>query len=282
MAWARLDDRFHDNRKIKRVWRRQPTAVGLHVMAITYCAGHLTDGLVDLDFVEDRIPNAKQRERVVSALVDAGLWHPAGEGWQINDFAEFNVTRERAESKHNARVEAGKKGAVARWGDSNAIANAMATDSDSHIAKMANDAPDPARILTTSSPPTKSEEDERAAKERAKASDDDRRLCRLLAESAKEFNPKAKVKSDWQWLRSMRLLREQDGNSPDEIERLICWMFAAQSKDARFWAGTIQSAGGLRENFGRAWARMLEDSHASGGVSPESSDAFLARRGAAA
>lgn len=92
--------------------------------------------------------------------------------------------------------------------------------------------------------------------ERTKASDDDRRLCRLLAGMAKEHNPKLRVEKDAAWLRSMRLLREEDGNTPDEIERVIRWTFAGGSEDAVFWANTIQSASGLRKHFAQVWARM--------------------------
>lgn len=140
MPWAKLDDRFHENRKIRRVWRRQPVAIGLHVMAITYCAGHLTDGHVDVDFVEDRLPVARQRERAVQALVDAELWHEVDGGWQIHDFTSFNQTRADAEARRQAKVEAGKKGAESRWGDSTCHDSAI---SNSDQVPMAENGPRP-------------------------------------------------------------------------------------------------------------------------------------------
>lgn len=92
--------------------------------------------------------------------------------------------------------------------------------------------------------------------ERGKASDEDRRLCRLLAEHMRRRNPKAKIGSETSWLRSMRLLRERDGNTPGEIEQLITWLFTDPGDDADFWAGTIQSPKGLREHFGTVWGKM--------------------------
>lgn len=125
MPWARLDDRFHDNRKVRRVWRRCPEALGLHVMAITYCAAHLTDGIVDADFVEDRAPVTRSRDRMTAALVEAGLWRTVEDGWEINDFTTFNGTRAAIEARRRAKQEAGKAGASARWGDGNSMAGAM-------------------------------------------------------------------------------------------------------------------------------------------------------------
>lgn len=147
--WAKFDDRFHENRKIKRAWRRCPAAIGMHVMAITYSAGHLTDGFVDVDFVEDRMPQKRAREKAVSVLVDVGLWLTADEGWIVNDFSEFNETKADIEAKRAAKSSAGKKGAARRWGDGNDIAPAIAAASSRQASSVANDGsvnePDPTR-----------------------------------------------------------------------------------------------------------------------------------------
>jgi hypothetical protein len=81
--------------------------------------------------------------------------------------------------------------------------------------------------------------------------EDDRRLCRLLAEQAKDRNPKFKVKSRERWLNDMRLLRERDRTAPDDIDRAIRWVF-----DDDFWGGVIQSPGNLRKHFPQIWDRM--------------------------
>lgn len=159
MSWAKLDDRFHENRKVKRVWHRCPAALGLHVMAITYCAGHETDGFVDHEFVEEKVPKDRDRDRAVATLVSAGLWHEIEDGWQIHDFLEFNPSREQASEVKKAKSEAGKKGADARWRrgkgmtDAKAPAKAPAMAAANGTA-MADDAPDPTRTHTTPpSPP---------------------------------------------------------------------------------------------------------------------------------
>lgn len=116
-------------------------------------------------------------------------------------------------------------------------------------------------------------------RQREKASEDDRRLCRLLAELAKDRNPKFKIKSEATWLREMRLLREKDNNTPVEAEALIRWTFTANTRDSEFWAGTIQSPANLREHFAQMWGKMHTAPLKS--VAPESSAAFLTRRSAA-
>jgi hypothetical protein len=110
MTWAKIDDQFHGHRKAKRAWKGHARALGLHLLAISYCAGHLTDGLVDDEFVEEKLPNAREREQVTEALVAAGLWRRVvDDGWQINDWLEYNPSREdvldrrRRDSERKAR-----------------------------------------------------------------------------------------------------------------------------------------------------------------------------------
>lgn len=119
MPWARLDDRFHDNRKVRRVWRRCPEAIALHIFAITYSACHELDGHVDTDWVEDTIPNDRRRQKLTDALVDAQLWHVNGTGWEINDYLEYNPSHADLEAKRETRRAAGHAGASARWGNGN-------------------------------------------------------------------------------------------------------------------------------------------------------------------
>lgn len=125
-----------------------------------------------------------------------------------------------------------------------------------------------------------------------KASDEDRVSCRLFYSLGRKRNPKLKVPKDGTEaqstaLQSMRLLREQDEQTPAEIQELIGWVFTDPSEEAMWWARTIQAPSGLRKNFATAWGRMLgEREHAARGVKDrnhvETSDELLARRGVAA
>lgn len=161
MAWARFDDRFHEHRKVRRVWRRQPAALGLHLMAVTYSCGHLTDGHVDPEFVEDQVHDPEQREAMVGALVDAGLWEPTDDGWRIHDFTDFNPTRREVEARRNAKIKAGKRGAKARW-NKGSVADAMADAkagamADGDALAFPGNAPDPTRPVPLPSTTSKQE-----------------------------------------------------------------------------------------------------------------------------
>lgn len=109
MTWARLDDRFHSHRKVMRAWKSHRAAIGLHVLALTYTCGHELDGHVDVEFVELLLPKTAEREKVVSALVEAGLWDENGTGWVIHDFLKFNQSA--ADLRDKRDKEAARKAA---------------------------------------------------------------------------------------------------------------------------------------------------------------------------
>lgn len=127
MSWAKLDDRYDDNRKIKRAWRRDRAAVGLHVMAITYCCRHRTNGLVDIEWVEERLPAARERERAIGVLVDLGLFERLDdEHWLVHDYLDYNHSRE----ERDGLSDAGRKAALARWGKRGASGRHNGSHSD--------------------------------------------------------------------------------------------------------------------------------------------------------
>ncbi len=107
MSWAKLDDQFHAHRKAMKAWRAHPRALGLHMLAMSYCAGHLTDGLVDDEFVEEKIPAKRERDQATNALVEAELWGREEDGWRIHDWLDFNPSR--ADTLDKRQKEADRK-----------------------------------------------------------------------------------------------------------------------------------------------------------------------------
>jgi hypothetical protein len=106
MSWARLDDRFWSNRKVRAAWKQCRASVGLHVMAIAYCAMHETDGVIDEHFLESLIPNGKERTQALDALLGVGLWHAGTDGfWLINDYLEFNPSRHQLAERRQRDAE---------------------------------------------------------------------------------------------------------------------------------------------------------------------------------
>lgn len=109
MPWARLDDNFFTHPKTRKVWRCRP-ALGLHAMALSYCMRHGTEGSVPDVFVEDQLPDDRERGTVVAALVDAGMWERNGDGWIVHDFLDYNPSNADIEARREADRERKRRG----------------------------------------------------------------------------------------------------------------------------------------------------------------------------
>lgn len=114
MSWAKIDDQFHGHRKATKAWRGHPRALGLHLLAMSYCAGHLTDGLVDDEFVEEKIPAKRERDAVTNSLVEAELWEREDDGWRIHDWLDFNPSRTDTLDKRRKEADRKARGRAAQ------------------------------------------------------------------------------------------------------------------------------------------------------------------------
>jgi len=110
MSWAKLDDRFASNVKIRNAWRASRASIGLYVMSITYSAQHETNGVIDQGWVHDTLPTRREREAAVQALVSAGLWITNGDGYSIHDYLDYQPSRESMEAKRAADSERKARG----------------------------------------------------------------------------------------------------------------------------------------------------------------------------
>lgn len=144
MTWARLDDRFHEHRKVKSAWHVDPGAVGLHVVAITYCAGHETDGLVDVEFVREKLPRQRDRDRLIGALVNAGLWEPVDDGWLLHDFLDYNPSKASLDEKRARDAERKARGRRTQSERTPHVVRADTTRSPNGV-HAASGGPDPTR-----------------------------------------------------------------------------------------------------------------------------------------
>lgn len=132
MAWVKNDDRMDDTSKVKRAWREDRASVGLWSMAKTCTARHEADGLVPLEWVEEKLPESEERERVLRVLCQRDLFEllPAGEtktirirdirvkygpldedAYLIHDYLDYNEARQEAEER---RTREAKRKADAR------------------------------------------------------------------------------------------------------------------------------------------------------------------------
>lgn len=237
MAYARFDDRYDDHRKIRRAWRRFPAnPVGLHSQAITYCNRHETDGVIDIDWLEEKVPKAAERERVVTYMLENELLERLDdERFYVHDFLDWNDSREHRDHLRAA----GRKGAKARWGnaDPNADRNAdSSADPSGGASGEANGPPHhttPEEIATAISPDF---------------SDDVIRLCLLQSDLARrrtdEPEQSKKLLPTKTWHAEMDKLIRIDRRSPEQIEKAIRWVDADP-----FWSAVVLSVPRLRERY---------------------------------
>lgn len=121
MSWGRMDDGFDDHPKVVAMLDRDDPvvagfAIGLWTLAWTWAHRNTrkrgkTPGLLPPGLPRRWFGPAAREG--VNLLVAHGLWdeHESG-GWMIHDFADYLPT----EGTREARSEAGKRGAAARWG----------------------------------------------------------------------------------------------------------------------------------------------------------------------
>ena len=104
MVWVKVDDRFYSHPKVQAAWQTEPASIGLEMLALSHSGAHLTDGHVAESFVNSLYFRSNTaRQRAIAALVDAGLWVPNGDGWDIHDFLKYNESRDVLLARSSAR-----------------------------------------------------------------------------------------------------------------------------------------------------------------------------------
>lgn len=114
MAWARLDDRLHQNPKLARI---SADAFRLWVHSITFSCLNRTDGVIlrtDLALTSPGL-SANLRASKARELVKNGLWIETTSGWEIHDFLEFNPSADEIQETAVMKGKAGSKGNHVRW-----------------------------------------------------------------------------------------------------------------------------------------------------------------------
>ena len=109
MTWGKLDDRLHSHPKARRAGLE---AMGLWVMGLSFCNAYSTDGHIgraDVEAIAGRRPDA-----LAARLVTAGLWEPTDDGWCYHDFHEYNPSAQEVAAERQRKVEAGRRGGLAK------------------------------------------------------------------------------------------------------------------------------------------------------------------------
>lgn len=92
MTWVKIDDKFYDNPT-----NRELGAAGrdLFVAGLCYCAKGLTDGTIPKVDVPLLLAQAQAKRATVTRLVDAGRWLDLGDRYQVAEYLEYQLSKER-------------------------------------------------------------------------------------------------------------------------------------------------------------------------------------------
>lgn len=112
MPWFNVDDGFANSRPVLRIPRRyRCAALGLWTLAGSWSAKELTDGLIPDHAIEEFASSPAMAEQ----LVRAGLWRRVEGGWQFENWAKYQKTKEQvyafraAEAERKRRQRSGGK-----------------------------------------------------------------------------------------------------------------------------------------------------------------------------
>ena len=112
MAWARIDDKFLDNPKVRKAGKE---ATYLYLSALVYSSSQLTEG-----FISDEALGLvafkgfiRNEQTHAATLVSCGLWDRIRGGYTIHDYLEYNPTKAEIEQARAKKAAAGSKGGQA-------------------------------------------------------------------------------------------------------------------------------------------------------------------------
>lgn len=112
MPWFKVDDRLHASRKVRRIPRPlRLEAMGLWVISGSWAAGEGLDGFVPDYMVEE----FGGRQKLVDALVAAGLWVSVPDGTAFHAWTEYNPDSETVQAGREAKSDGAKHANHKRW-----------------------------------------------------------------------------------------------------------------------------------------------------------------------
>ena len=111
MPWFKVDDGFANSRPVLRIPRKfRAQAVGLWVLAGTWCAKELTDGYVPDYTLED----FASTPAIAAHLVTSGLWEKAEDGYRFVGWNKYQPTKEQVLASRSEDAERRKRGRDAK------------------------------------------------------------------------------------------------------------------------------------------------------------------------
>lgn len=239
MSGGWLDGDFYGHPKVLHAWALCRASIGMWSLAVSYAHKHNTRGLVSAVFVNEKLPNKREREAVIAALTTIApgesnpLWHPTDGGWLIHNFGEIE-SRSFSDPTKAERTRRWREGRGATGQDGDVTSDVTPRHSD-----VQGDTRDK----------------EREVLQALIGRDDLLSLCDRLGDAMLANDPKAKVAPrSFGWLDAARLLLDRDGRTVKEVEEVIDW---CQADD--FWHTNILSMSKLRKKFGELSLKMRKE-----------------------
>lgn len=109
MTWFKVDDSFHSHPKVMVT---SPAALGLWLVAGTWSAANLTDGLVPAQALPRLLPDS---EALAKELVAVGLWEHADGGYQFHNWTNYQPDAASLRAKRGKESASGREGNHRRW-----------------------------------------------------------------------------------------------------------------------------------------------------------------------
>lgn len=265
-TWVKIYNGMPSHPKLLRA---RADAGWLHLCGLCYSNEHLTDGFIAREVLVIAAPGVKHPERLAARLASVGLWHEVDGGWQIHEYSEYQRSasevkeRRTRDAERKAQDRASDGSPRGQNADSSADSSRARTRETRACSQDREEKAEKKREEKTNSSSSGSADADREAR---LATVDDLENCRLFFALGRDRNPKMKVPRPGSGertaaLRSMRLLRCRDGNTADEIQQAIRWLFTDPCDDAGFWGTTIQAPSGLRQHFPQLWSKMTVGSN---------------------
>jgi hypothetical protein len=109
VVWFKVDDKLHDHGKAHTAGK---AAMGVWVLAGSWCADNLTDG-----FVPARVLSRWGTTKDAAQLVKVGLWAAGTDsdgnpGWWFHDWPTYQPTKAQKVAEREARAKAGRTGGL--------------------------------------------------------------------------------------------------------------------------------------------------------------------------
>lgn len=112
LPWIRLDTTTFDHPKMLSLMDEgHYRAIVVHMSAMTYSGKHGLDGYIPRYVLRVIGGTPEDAER----LMNASLWLPAPNGWDINGWKEYQFSSSEEEERRRRLSERGRKAAAARW-----------------------------------------------------------------------------------------------------------------------------------------------------------------------